>query len=216
LCAVDFREPGPPHQQHAGVPLLAAENLCRTYTTGDARVEAVAGVSWRVQSVENIVERMTRSLLLTLVGVLLSVGVACRKAPTEAGDPAIANPPGPMTSADLEFCREETNRYRQQQGRPAVALSESLSERARAAAEYDHATGRAHDYFLSHPLGGAENEVLRWSGSNVRQTMTAAIAGFSSEGPSGGHWQNLMGPYREVGCGVATGGGQITFVQNLR
>ena len=80
----------------------------------------------------------------------------------------------------------------------------------------DHAVARAHDYFRTHPLGGAENEVLWWSGSNVRQTISAAIAGFYSEGPSGGHFQNLIGPYTDVGCGVTTGGGGITFVQGLR
>jgi uncharacterized protein YkwD len=123
---------------------------------------------------------------------------------------------GPMTSADVEFCHDETNRYRQQQGRPALMLSESLSDRARLAAEHDHAVARAHDYFRTHPLGGAENEVLWWSGSNVRQTISTAIAEFYSEGASGGHFQNLMGPYGEVGCGVAAHGGGITFVQDLR
>ena len=50
----------------------------------------------------------------------------------------------------------------------------------------------------------------------IAQTISAAIAEFYSEGPSGGHFQNLMGPYNELGCGVATGGNGITFVQDLR
>ena len=159
---------------------------------------------------------MKRLLPVALFGVLLAFTAGCGKSPTEPGSPALSDPPGPMTSADLEFCRDETNRYRQQQGRAAVVLSESLSERARLAAEHDHSVAKPHDYFRTHPLDGAENEVLWWSGSNVRQTISAAIAGFYAEGPSGGHFQNLMGPYSEVGCGVATGGGGITFVQDLR
>ena len=159
---------------------------------------------------------MKRLLPVALIGALLLIFAAsCGDGPTEPDGPAIADPPGPMMAADLEFCRDETNRYRAQQNRPPTVLSESLSERARVAAESDHASKIPHGYFQTHPVS-AENEVLWWSGSNVRQTISQAIAAFHSEGPSGGHWQNLMGPFNEVGCGVATGGGGITFVQNLR
>jgi len=153
---------------------------------------------------------------VALLGLLLALAAGCTKSPTEPDGPVYPDPAGSMTAADLKFCVDETNRYRAQQNRPALNFSEDLSERARLAAEHDHAVGKAHDYFRMNPLGGAENEVLWWSGSNVRQTFSAAIAGFYSEGPSGGHFQNLIGPYTEVGCGVTTGGGGITFVQDLR
>ena len=157
---------------------------------------------------------MKRLLPVALLGLLLAIAVGCGSTPTEPDDP-IADPPGPMTAADLQFCRDETNRYRARDGRSAVALSESLSDRSRQAAESDHASGIPHGYFQTHPVA-AENEVLRWSGTNVRQTITSALAAFYGEGVSGGHYQNLMGPYAEVGCGVATSSNAITFVQNLR
>ena len=65
----------------------------------------------------------------------------------------------------------------------------------------------------------AEYEALRWSfggGGSVRQVIGQAIATFWSEGPGGGHYENLTGPFGELGRGVAVGGSAITIVQVFR
>ncbi len=160
---------------------------------------------------------MIRRVLPLALALAVGFGsTACESNNPTAPESPIDDPPGAATASDLQFCLDETNRYRALGNRSAVSHSPSLSDRARTAAEQDHATKQAHSYFNSHPFNGAENEALWWSGSNVRQTIGQAIAFFYNEGPSGPHYQNLMGSYSEVGCGVATGGGGITFVQDLR
>ena len=63
----------------------------------------------------------------------------------------------------------------------------------------------------------AENEALLWSQSGtIQDTIQQAIALFHAEGPGGGHYQNLEGPYTQVGCGVYIATGNITLVQDFR
>jgi len=68
-------------------------------------------------------------------------------------------------------------------------------------------------YFL------AENELpwwpLNWFGT-VRELIRAGFAAFWDEGPSGGHYRNLMGPYREIGCGIHEESGLVTVVVAFR
>ncbi len=46
--------------------------------------------------------------------------------------------------------------------------------------------------------------------------MVQGLAGMWAEGPGGGHYENMRGPYTEVGCGVFVNGVDITVVQDFR
>jgi hypothetical protein len=64
----------------------------------------------------------------------------------------------------------------------------------------------------------AENEVLNAAGSATVTTQSAiqsAISFFYSEGPGGGHYENMMG-YSTLGCGVYRTSSNITVVQDFR
>jgi hypothetical protein len=64
----------------------------------------------------------------------------------------------------------------------------------------------------------AENEAVRWRlvNGNVRDTILAVLNLFYEEGPGGGHFENLRGPYTQPGCGIAAGNGIMTLVQIFR
>jgi hypothetical protein len=62
------------------------------------------------------------------------------------------------------------------------------------------------------------NEVLNAAGNATVTTQSAiqsAISFFYSEGPGGGHFENLMG-YSTLGCGVYRTSSTITVVQDFR
>jgi hypothetical protein len=153
-----------------------------------------------------------------LAPVVILIGiVACSRNPTEPSEPDPFDPPGLPTAADVDVCVSETNRYRASLGRAAVTNPRDFQERAQAGADSDHASGQPHGYFQSHPVP-AENEALRWPLINgqVRLTITAMIDMFFAEGPGGGHFENLRGPYGEIGCGLAVSGSRMTMVLIFR
>ncbi len=41
------------------------------------------------------------------------------------------------------------------------------------------------------------------------------IAAFYSEGPGGGHYDNMMGPYAKLGCGIYQSGVKVTIIQDF-
>jgi hypothetical protein len=65
----------------------------------------------------------------------------------------------------------------------------------------------------------AENELPWWPLGRfrtVQDVMRQGIAEMWAEGPGGGHYENLKGPYTEMGCGVFIQNGEITVVQDFR
>ena len=42
------------------------------------------------------------------------------------------------------------------------------------------------------------------------------LAGMWAEGPGGGHYENIKGPYTQAGCGVSVQKGEATVVQAFR
>jgi len=124
--------------------------------------------------------------------------------------------------ANLAFCVTETNRLRAQVGRGPVNRSSGLEAFATEGAEVDTLARDPHRHFSSTGGGGiafAENECPSFSGwrimGNVRQTIEACLAAFFSEGPGGGHYENLIGNYGSVGCGYYLSGQGITIVQDF-
>jgi uncharacterized protein YkwD len=142
---------------------------------------------------------------------------------SDAAGPPTAPPTQPAALDDYEFCVAETNRFRAQAGQPAVARAEALEAFATEGAREDHESATPHGHFQRTGGGGvafAENACPGWLGWNVQGTVQATIANclaaFFSEGPGGGHYDNMMGPYATVGCGwYIDANDSITIVQNF-
>lgn len=141
------------------------------------------------------------------------------------GDDGGAGVPGdgtPSNSAPHMFCVEETNRLRAGKGKPAVAHSPQLETYADTGAMIDF-NGSPHQHFSSTSGGGiafAENECPKWSlqqqgGGDMKALVGACIAAFYAEGPGGGHYDNMMGNYGTLGCGIYENGGRVTIIQDF-
>lgn len=128
----------------------------------------------------------------------------------------------PVDPSAHAFCVQETNRYRTDGGRPAVERSTQLEAFANEGAMIDHA-GTPHDHFRATSGGGiafAENECPHWNLSaqgqgDMQQLVAACIAAFFSEGPGGGHYDNMMGNYGTLGCGIFQSGTSVTIIQDF-
>ena len=135
---------------------------------------------------------------------------------------ACASDDGAGASPAHAFCIEETNRYRTMGGKAAVAHSPQLEDYANDGAEIDF-NGTPHQHFSQTQGGGiafAENECPRWSvaqqgGGDMKMLVGACIAAFYSEGPGGGHYDNMMGNYGTLGCGIFESGGRATIIQDF-
>jgi hypothetical protein len=120
------------------------------------------------------------------------------------------------------FCVSETNRYRTQNGKPEVAYSAELEAYANEGAMVDFSSS-PHSHFSSTGGGGiafAENECPQqgnWQvpgDGDISAVVGDCVAAFYSEGPGGGHYENMMGPYATLGCGIYISGSKITIVQD--
>jgi uncharacterized protein YkwD len=124
-------------------------------------------------------------------------------------------------ASEMGACLTQTNQYRSSVGRPALARSTDLEAYATRAAENDGAAHVGHQYFRSTNGGEiamAENEIPWWSTNrgSVAQIVQQGLAGMWAEGPGGGHYQNMTGPYTQAGCGVSVQNGEATVVQAFR
>jgi hypothetical protein len=146
------------------------------------------------------------------------IGVTAPSGSSGGGTPSL---PTHATETDLIFCVAETNRYRASAGKNPLTRAPDLEAFAAAGAQEDGEKHQAHAHF-DRLLGGpafAENELPWWplaQFGSVQETMRQGIAVFYQEGPSGGHFRNLMGPYTQIGCGVYIADRDITVVQNFR
>jgi len=143
---------------------------------------------------------------------------------------------GPMPDAPagnptaLQFCVQETNRYRTTvpppgtgAPRPAVSESSSLEAYAATGAMYDFTNG-PHSHFMMTSGGGiafAENECPvqgNWMiqpGQSLNTVVGNCVAAFYNGGPGEGHYENMMGSYGSLGCGIYQMGTGITIVQDF-
>lgn len=156
---------------------------------------------------------LLRPLLVMLVATLIG---GCQATTTTTPSPL----PAGGTTADLAFCVSEANGYRAMVGAPALTESRSVETFAAAAAQSDAADGTPHAYYRSHlPVGNsAENEaaVALFGTTTIQDDIRTAIGEFWSEGPSGGHYQNLVGPFTQLGCGLFVSTGMVLIVQDFR
>ncbi len=124
------------------------------------------------------------------------------------------------------FCVDETNRYREINGKPPVAYSAQLEAYANTGAMVDH-TSSPHQHFSSTSGGGiafAENECPKWNlqqlgGGDMTELVRVCIAAFYSEGPGSGtahgHYNNMMGDYGTLGCGIFESTTTATIIQDF-
>ena len=125
-------------------------------------------------------------------------------------------------AGDLDFCVAETNDYRASIGRSALVQSAVLESYAAAAAPHDGSARAVHQYFHRTRGGGvafAENQLPWWplaQYGSVREVIRHGMAMMWAEGRGGGHYDNIVGRYTEVGCGVFIDGPRVTVVQAFR
>lgn len=108
-------------------------------------------------------------------------------------------------------------------GRPPVRRDPNIEAYAAEGAREDHQSQTPHGHFQRTGGGGiafAENACPGWLGwyveGDVRSTLAGCLAAFYSEGPGGGHYENMIGPYGTVGCGwYIDAQGSITIVQDF-
>ncbi len=63
-----------------------------------------------------------------------------------------------------------------------------------------------------------ENEVVRWPynlSPTVQSIIAQAIASFYGEGPGGGHYENIVGPFTQLGCGIYVDTNGMTIIQDF-
>jgi len=131
---------------------------------------------------------------------------------------------GPGDTSAHAVCVTETNRYRAMNGKPPVTRSMQLEAFADTGAMVDFG-GTPHQHFSSTNGGGiafAENECPHWStnqtGGDLSMLVLQCIAAFYSEGPgtgnAHGHYNNMMGAYATLGCGIYQSGTDVTIVQD--
>jgi cysteine-rich secretory family protein len=118
-----------------------------------------------------------------------------------------------------DFCVGEANKYREMEGVEPIEHSSELEAFAEEGAEVDFASA-PHMHF-GNDGGGialAENECpqqLGWTrveGESEKTVIAQCIRAFYEEGPGGGHYENLIGPYAKLGCGTFESDGKITIV----
>ena len=158
---------------------------------------------------------MTKRICSALVLVTLVVPLAACGGDDSGG--------GTGGDAAHNACVSETNRYRTGKGKPEVMQSAELEAYADEGAQVDFSSS-PHNHFSSTGGGGiafAENECPQqgnWTlpaGGDATQVVIQCVAAFYSEGPGGGHYENMMGPYAKLGCGIYESGGKITIVQDF-
>lgn len=130
----------------------------------------------------------------------------------------------PESSDDQQHCVDVINEFRSRVGRAPLSRSSSLESCATEGAEYDAFHGTPHGHFRS--TGGcggvawAENELPGWplgSYGSIRTIIEEGTAMMWAEGPGGGHYENIIGPYTSVGCGIyITSANNVWVVQDFR
>ena len=131
---------------------------------------------------------------------------------------------GGKFDADKQFCLDETNRHRSANGKSALKRSSVLEVFADEGAQVDAQKKEPHSHFKAKNGGGvarAENEIPGWMGWTLdafkdnRAIIQKGLQVMMDEGPGGGHYENILGAYTELGCGIYVNGKEVTVVQDF-
>lgn len=124
--------------------------------------------------------------------------------------------------AELQHCVDKINEYRADHGLAPLRRAADVEQCATEGAQEDSQSGMAHGHFSN--TGGcngtcwAENEIPGWPlQGSLTQIIDDGLQMMMDEGPGGGHYENMMGDYTEVGCGLfVTGNDEVWGVQDFR
>ena len=97
--------------------------------------------------------------------------------------------------------------------------SDALEAFAAEAAQNDALVRVAHHLFTTTNGRGtamAETEILWWRGAGVRAVIQKGLAQMWQGGPSDEHYNVIVGPYSEIGCGIFVNGSEVTVAQDYR
>ena len=131
-----------------------------------------------------------------------------------------------QSELDRVYCVAEINRYRATLQLPPVERSSEMEAFADVGASIDGYHEEPHHHFTTTTFPGAytalaENEARNWNlhrYDTVQDILRLSLAQMWAEGPGGGHYENMIGNYTQVGCGlyldVPTQ--NITAVQDFR
>ena len=174
----------------------------------------------------------TASRLLALLAAGAAVVFTGCGGDAPAGPPLPPSPSPPVARAAAPLpppepgaadrCVELINEYRAGGGLPPLQQSAVLEHYAAEAAIHDGTSRRAHQYFSMTRGAGvatAENEIPWWpigGTGGVDKVLDEALKAMWGEGPGGGHYENLAGPYEQAGCGIFVNEGHVTIVQAFR
>src|SRR5215510_12338230 len=147
------------------------------------------------------------------LGVLVFAAAACGGGGGGGVDGAVGS------DAAHQLCVDKTNQLRATVGKPALARSSALEAYADDGAAYDF-TRQPHDHFKYETstqhnfLALAENECPHWDlsfgGGDEVMLVSKCIDAFWAEGPGGGHYDNMVGDYAKLGCGIFHSGTDYT------
>jgi hypothetical protein len=121
-----------------------------------------------------------------------------------------------------QACVSEANYYRAMNGKPALTESARLEAYADIGAAVDFSSS-PHNHFSTTQGGGiafAENECPvqgHWmlpQGGDMVTLVKQCVKAFYDEGPGGGHYENMMGNYGALGCGIYQQDTGVTIVQD--
>ena len=185
------------------------------------------GISSVEQSMNNAARACSLMLTLSLIGPGCAGSPSAPAASSSASTSSTTTSAGSSagssgaTTADLAFCVTETNRYRAMVGATPLTQSSALEAFADGGAREDSQAAAAHQHFdrLCCVVATAENELYRLPYglfASIQGAIRDGLAGFFSEGPGGGHYENIVGRFTQVGCGAYRAGTEITLVQDFR
>jgi uncharacterized protein YkwD len=155
--------------------------------------------------------------------------LACGAAALSSGpSPTLADPlrraaDKGSASDDLQFCVDEVNRYRKKAGKPPLQRSPELEAFAAEGAAADTRARTPHRHFsrvpYPRPFSEMGENVIPWwplkQYGSVREIMRVGTSGMWDEGPGGGHYENLVGNFTHVGCGIHVANGEVTVTQDF-
>jgi hypothetical protein len=155
-----------------------------------------------------------------LLVFVLVITAACGD---DGGPGGPGSPDAALGASAKQFCVQETNRYRAMKGKAAVTENAALEAYADTGAMIDFSSA-PHNHFSSTSGGGiafAENECpqqgnwnLSFGNGDLSMTVAACVNAFFMEGPGGGHYENMMGNYATLGCGIYVQGQKLTIFQD--
>jgi uncharacterized protein YkwD len=123
---------------------------------------------------------------------------------------------------ELQRCVDLVNQYRATIRGTPLKRSGTLEAFAAKAAANDGLAHVGHQYFRRTRGGGvslAENSIPWWplaSADGVRGALEQGLQMMWDEGPSGGHYRNMVARRSEIGCGIFVNRGEVTIVQEFR